>query len=117
MILGSANLKTFYALPMLPWKPSVISSLLLVLCLALFSCDDNNAPANASKIDNDLIGIWKIDSEATLAANQAQISGQLESIPEAQQAEARTKLEDMFKSVEGTPKSIESNLGQIKCNI
>ena len=87
---------------MLQWKQSTVNFLVLLLCLALSSCDDSKTPANTSKIDNGPVGTWKIDSEATLAANQAQISSELEAIPAPQQAEARAKLEDMFKSVEGT---------------
>ncbi len=84
------------------WKQSTANFLFLLLCLALSSCDDSKTPANTSKIDNGPVGTWKIDSEATLAANQAQISSELEAIPAPQQAEARAKLEEMFKSVEGT---------------
>jgi hypothetical protein len=80
------------------------------LCLVLASCDDRKgepaAPgrgaANNASNDAELVGTWKIDSDATLAANQSQISRQLEKIPASNQAEARRKLEDMFRSVEGT---------------
>ena len=83
---------------------------LFALCLALSSCEDRKgtpeAPgkSTADKASNDAdpVGTWKIDSVATLAANQTQISQQLEKIPAANQAEARKKLEDMFRSVEGT---------------
>ena len=89
-----------------------IVKLLLVfpLCLALSSCEDRKGrpeipgKSTADKVSNvvDPVGTWKIDSVATLAANQPQISQQLEKIPAANQAEARKKLEDMFRSVEGT---------------
>lgn len=81
-----------------------------VLCLVLSSCEDRKGTPEApgksttNKASNDAgpVGTWKIDSGATLAANQTQISRQLEGISEANQAEARKKLEDMFSSVEGT---------------
>jgi|GEM_PF-3190043 hypothetical protein len=84
--------------------------LVFTLCLVLSSCEDRKgqpeAPAKGAvdKASNDAdpVGTWTIDSDATLAANQSQISRQLEKIPAANQAEARRKLEDMFRSVEGT---------------
>jgi len=66
----------------------------VVLCLVLSSCEGRN--------DTEPVGIWKIDSGATLAANQTQISRQLEEIPKAGHAEARKKLEAIYRSVEGT---------------
>jgi len=82
----------------------------VMLCLVLSSCEDRKGTAEvtgknaANKASNDAgpVGIWKIDSDATLAANQKQISRQLEEIPKAGQAEARKKLEDIYRSVEGT---------------
>ena len=82
----------------------------VVLCLVLSSCEDRKGTSEATgksatnKASNDAepIGTWKIDSGATLAANQTQISRQLEGIPKAVQAEARKKLEDIYRSVEGT---------------
>lgn len=72
-------------------------------CLVLSSCEDpGKSTADKTRDDADPVGTWKIDSDATLAANQTQISRQLEKIPEANQAEARRKLEDMFRSVGGT---------------
>lgn len=72
-------------------------------CLILSSCKDpGKSTADKARDDADPVGTWKIDSDATLAANQTQISRQLEKIPEANQAEARRKLEDMFRSVGGT---------------
>ncbi len=66
----------------------------VVLCLVLSSCEGRN--------DAEPVGTWKIDSGATLAANQTQISRQLEEIPKAGHAEARKKLEAIYRSVEGT---------------
>ena len=84
----------------------VKSLFVFVLCLVLSSCEDRKgtpeAPGKSTTNDAGPVGTWKIDSGATLAANQTQISRQLEEIPEANQAEVRKKLEDMFSSVEGT---------------
>lgn len=77
-------------------------ALSLVLTLALFSCKDGKTSSNTPGNGTGPVGTWMIDSDATLAANQSQISFQLDSIPKANQAEARAKLEKMFKSVEGT---------------
>lgn len=48
------------------------------------------------------VGLWRIDPDATLAANQLQIEGQLADILPAGRAQARAKLERLFKSVSGT---------------
>lgn len=77
-------------------------SLTVLLGAALLSCDDGKIPSGSPGNDTDLVGVWKIDSDATLAANQSQISSQLDAIPAANRADARTKLEEMFKSVAGT---------------
>lgn len=88
---------------MFEWTRFKIASLFVILCLALPSCKDSktteeDSPGN----DNGPVGIWAIDSDATLAANQAQISKQLEPLPQSSHADARAKLEEMFKSVEGS---------------
>jgi len=81
-----------------------------VLCLVFSSCGDRKAPPDApgnsptyQAIHNsDPVGTWKVDGAATLAANQAYISRQLEEIPKGNQAEAREKLERIFRTIEGT---------------
>ena len=77
-------------------------ALSLVLTLALFSCKDGKTSSDTPGNGTGPVGTWMIDSDATLAANQSQISVQLDSIPKASQAEARAKVEKMFKSIEGT---------------
>ena len=49
-----------------------------------------------------LVGLWRIDPDATLAANQLQIEGQLARMPPAGRAQARVEFERLFKSVSGT---------------
>lgn len=71
----------------------------VVLCLVLSSCGDRKGTAevtgknvtNKASNDAEPIGIWKIDSDATLAANQKQISRQLEEIPKADNDTIRTR--------------------------
>lgn len=96
------------ASPMARLMNMVKRPLILVMCLVLSSCGESKETAGAadsaeaSSGGADLVGTWRIDSEATLAANQPQISVQLEGIPETSRAEGRRKLEDIFKGLEGT---------------
>ena len=87
---------------MFPWKKSAAHALLLMVSLALSSCNDSKEPTALVKDDKDPVGVWTIDGEATLAANQAQIDAQIEKIPEEQKTEAKTQLEEMFKELSGT---------------
>ena len=101
-----------------PFANLVKPLFVVVLCLVLLSCKDRKGTSEAigksatNKANNDveLIGTWKIDSGATLAANQTQISRQLEGFPKAVQAEVRKKLEDMFRSVEGIGAGVQRHV-------
>lgn len=50
----------------------------------------------------DPVGVWSIDPDATLVANQVLINSQLASIPQADRPKAKEKLEDDLKSMQGT---------------
>jgi hypothetical protein len=48
------------------------------------------------------VGVWKVDPDATLAANEDQIEAQLQSLPPAGRAKGRENFESLFKSLRGT---------------
>ena len=97
-------------MPMNPLPKLTPPLFVFVLCLVLSSCEDRGAtPESSGKITADKasdhagpVGTWKIDSDATLAANQAQDSRLLQTLPKARRAEARKQLEDLYSGLEGT---------------
>ena len=50
----------------------------------------------------DPVGVWSIDPDATLAANQVQIEGQLADVPEADRANKKDELQSVVKIMQGT---------------
>ncbi len=75
-------------------KP-IIRTLSVALFLTLVACGGGVESVGP-------VGLWRIDSDATLAANQLQIEDQLAGMPPAERAEAKKRFEGLFKSVQGT---------------
>jgi hypothetical protein len=75
-------------------KPALraLSVALLVIVAACGGGGDRSGP----------VGLWRIDADATLAANQLQIEGQLADMLPAGRAQERAEFERLFKSVNGT---------------
>ena len=88
-------MRSYLPVPLLRAAAPLIRNLQLALCLLPAAC-------SGSGDDSTLGGAWAIDVEATLAANQEQIDGQVARLPASEREDAREQLEGIFEGMAGT---------------